>query len=64
MMQAGPFLKMYAMYIDNHTVAQETVVTWKKKSKDFFNLIDQIQKNDPKGNSLEVIFSSKQFWFA
>ena len=42
-MQAGPFLKMYALYINNNNTAQETLQTWKKKSKVFENFLQVIE---------------------
>ena len=55
MIEAAPFLKMYALYIDNHNKAIEAIQEWKEKSKEFANLIQKLEgKEECKNLTLEV----------
>jgi len=45
MIQAAPFLRMYALYIDNHKTAMDTVKYWKSRSKDFADIIKNIESS-------------------
>ena len=56
MIQAAPFLRMYALYIENNAKAVETIQIWKEKSKEFANIIKKIEASTKSNNNptLEV----------
>ena len=52
---AGPFLRMYALYIENHSDAVAAITHWKQKSEEFAEIIAMIEKlPECKGVTLEV----------
>ena len=56
MIQAAPFLRMYALYIENNEKAVETVQIWKNKSKVFCNIIKDIEaSSECNGLTIEVL---------
>jgi len=51
MIQAAPFLRMYALYIDNNKTAMETIQDWKSRSKEFADTIKNIESSTKCGNA-------------
>ena len=59
---AGPFLRMYALYIDNYNNAIETIKTWKERSQEFATVVKAIESlPDCENLPLEVNKSAKNF---
>ena len=41
---AGPFLRMYALYIENYSNAIAAITHWKQKSEEFADIVAKIEK--------------------
>jgi len=53
MTKAGPFLKMYSLYVQNFDDAMNAIKNWSEKSAAFNTIIQNIQKT-PECNSLTL----------
>ena len=51
MVQAAPFLRMYALYIENNAKAVETIQVWKDRSKEFADIIKRIESSTECSNT-------------
>ena len=61
--RAGPFLRMYALYIDNYSIAIETIKTWKERSHEFARIVEAVESlPDCENLPLEVNKKLLKIW--